>query len=425
MIPRTLGPLAALVPLVWTGLALAEEAAPTQAHEEAEAHAEKRFVPELTVITAFSLAGANVDDPTAEALALPGFLDVTARQGKLQGIHFDYLELALNACVDPYFDFFGVVAFSPEEVGVEEAYIDSRPLPLGFQVRLGKLLSSFGQQNGKHKHYWDFFEMPLVYEGLVGGEGLSNPGLRLSWTAPVDFLLQLNAEVYQGVFDESPTFDATGYELTAVDGTTLSSSAPFVPGLFVGSIKASFDAGDHVFLLGASAMYGHSTQTRLNGESTDQAFSAPGTVLYGADLTYRYLLGPNRGLTWQSEYLGRYSSGDLALASDGRLHHALKRQGGLYSQLVWRFDEPGQWRAGARFDLITQNSITVDGAGLDLDTMLQRYAAMLEYSLTEFARFRLQYAFDRSRHLAGARRDVHEVLLQVNVALGRHDAHAH
>jgi hypothetical protein len=79
---------------------------------------------------------------------------------------------------------------------------------------------------------------------------------------------------------------------------------------------------------------------------------------------------------------------------------------------------------GARFDLLDQNSYTVDGAKQPLDNMLSRYSTMLEYSPTEFSRFRLQYAFDRSRFLDGARKDVHEVLLQMNIAVGPHGAHS-
>jgi hypothetical protein len=56
--------------------------------------------------------------------------------------------------------------------------------------------------------------------------------------------------------------------------------------------------------------------------------------------------------------------------------------------------------------------------------MLQRYTTMLEFSPTEFSRFRLQYAFDRSRYLNGVQKDVHEVLLQMNIAVGPHGAHS-
>ena len=86
--------------------------------------------------------------------------------------------MAFNAAVDPYFDFFGVVTVEGGGVDVEEAYIDTRQLPFGFQLRLGKFLSAFGRLNGMHKHFWDFYDTPLVYEGLIGGEGLKNPGLR-------------------------------------------------------------------------------------------------------------------------------------------------------------------------------------------------------------------------------------------------------
>jgi len=96
----------------------------------------------------------------------------------------------------------------------------------------------------------------------------------------------------------------------------------------------------------------------------------------------------------------------------------------LYTQLIWRFDEPGRWRVGARFDLLAQNSLTIDGVGQPLDNMLQRYTSMLEFSPTEFSRFRLQYDFDRSRTLNGSQKNVHEVLLQMNIAVGPHGAHS-
>jgi outer membrane receptor protein involved in Fe transport len=171
-------------------------------------------------------------------------------------------------------------------------------------------------------------------------------------------------------------------------------------------------------------MYGHSTQTSIDDSPDDMAFSAPGTILYDTELTYKYLVDSYRSLTWQTEYMGRYSSGELALAADGLVHKAKKKQGGLYSQVVWRFDEAGQWRTGVRFDLVAQNHVTVDGTEQPLGKKGTRYTAMLEYSPTEFTRFRLQYDFDRSRYLGDARKDVHEVLLNVNVAVGPHGAHS-
>jgi len=393
-----------------------------------------RFNPDISIIADFAAVGTNVDDKTAQALAVPGFIDQSDRTGKLRGINLNYLEFAFNIAVDPYFDFFSVVTIAPgtaDVVDVEETYVDTRQLPWGFRLRIGKFLSAFGRLNGMHQHVWDFYDQPLVYEAFMGTEGFKNPGLRLSWTAPVDFLLQFNFEVFQGVSDESRTFNAVGYSLTGPNGigTVHSSTAPFVPALYVGSLKTSFDFGDNVFLAGASVMYGHSTQT-----STDTAFSAPGTILYNGELTYKYLISSYRSLTWQNEYLGLVSSGDLALASDPQIRHESKKQGGFYTQVIWRFDDPGRWRVGERFDLLAQNSLTIDGVpqnsltingvGQPLDKMLQRYTTMLEFSPTEFSRFRLQYAYDRSRYLNGAQKDLHEVLLQMNIAVGPHGAHS-
>jgi hypothetical protein len=393
-------------------------------HSTAGAFIQNHFNPDISLITDFALVGTNVSDETAESLSMPGLLDQIERVGKLRGFNFNYLEFALSASVDPYLDFLGIVTLTPEGFDIEETYVDTRQLPFGFRLRIGKFLSAFGRLNGIHQHAWDFYDMPLVYEAFIGLEGWKNPGVRLSWTAPLDFLLQLNIEVFQGRTDEPRLFNASGYTLTAQDGTVLSSSQPFVPSMAVGSLKTSYDTGNHVFLAGASLMYGHALQTRNDGQPTDWAFSAPGTILYDAELTYKYLISSYRSVTWQSEYLGIVASGDLAQASDGQVHSAKKRQGGLYSQLLWRFDQPGRWRVGARFDLVDQNSFSVDGQRQALDNMLQRYTGMLEYSATEFSRFRLQYAYDRSRFSEGERKDVHEILLQMNIAVGPHGAHA-
>jgi hypothetical protein len=413
----------------------AARAAPPPTRSTAGVFTQNRFNPDLSIIADFAVVGTSINDKTAQTLAVPGFIDQSDRTGKLRGIDFNYLELAFNVAVDPYFDFFSVVTIAPgtaDVVDVEETYVDTRQLPFGFQLRLGKFFSAFGRLNGMHQHVWDFYDQPLVYEAFMGTEGFKNPGLRVSWTAPVDFLLQLNFEVFQGVSDESPIFNAGGYSLTAANGTILSSPAPFAPGLYVGSLKSSFDSGDHVFLVGASAMYGHSTQSY--GSPIDMVFSAPGTILYDGELTYKYLISSYRSVTWQSEYVGRVSSGDLALASDGSVHHESTKQGGFYTQLIWRFDDPGRWRVGERFDLLTQNSVTIDGVaqssltingvGQPVTNMLQRYTTMLEFSPTEFSRFRLQYDFDRSRYLDGVRKNIHEVLLQMNIAVGPHGAHS-
>jgi hypothetical protein len=393
----------------------AEPVPPPPSKSTAGAFIQNRFNPDMSLITDFALVRTNVSDSTAESLAIPGFQIQSERAGKLRGFNFNYLEFALSAAVDPYFDFLGIVTFTPEGVDVEETYVETRQLPFGFQLRIGKFLSVFGRLNGIHQHAWDFYDIPLVYEVFIGLEGFKNPGVRLSWTAPFDFLLQLNFEVLQGRGDESRIFNSSGYQLKQMDSPAT---------ILVGSLKTSYDVGKHIFLAGTSVMYGHDFQARNEGGPADFIYDAPGTILYGGELTYKYLISSYRSVTWQSEYLGIVSSGDLALAYDGSFHRQKERQGGFYSQLLWRFDEPGLWRVGARFDLLNQNSSTIDGVTGSSGSMPHRYTGMLEFSPTEFSRFRLQYAYDRSRFFAGERKEFHEVLLQMNIAVGPHGAHA-
>ena len=87
---------------------------PPAARSTAGAFIQNRFNPDLSIIADFAAVGTNVSDKTAQSLAVPGFIDQSDRTGKLRGINFNYLELAFNAAVDPYFDFFGVVTFAPD-----------------------------------------------------------------------------------------------------------------------------------------------------------------------------------------------------------------------------------------------------------------------------------------------------------------------
>ena len=409
-------PFAAALLLPWHAWA--------QSAQNAAAFVQNAVNPDLSVIADFAAVGVNQKDETAAGLAIPGFLDQTDRGGKTRGLDFNYFEMTFQASVDPYFSFLGVATVTDAGIDIEEAYVDARTLPWGLGLRAGKFFSAFGRLNSMHQHTWDFYDAPLIYEVVTGGEGMKAPGLRLSWTAPLDILLQANLEVFQASFEGSRTFGAGGYHLAALDGTQLSADAPTLPLAWAGSVKTSFDFGKHVFLLGGSLMLGPTALVSIAGTPADSAFTAANTWLYGGELTYKYLLSSYRSLSLQVEYLGRHSPGKLALASDGLVHDLVKDQGGLYAQLVWRFDEAGGWRVGARYDLLAQNRLVLDGREEQLTSLLPRYTAMLELSPTEFSRLRLQYDYDRSRYSGGVQRDLHEIVLQLNIAVGPHGAHS-
>jgi hypothetical protein len=54
-----------------------------------------------------------------------------------------------------------------------------------------------------------------------------------------------------------------------------------------------------------------------------------------------------------------------------------------------------------------------------------KYSAMVEYHTSEFARFRLQYNHNEAMYdEAGIRQNIDTIMLQANIAIGAHAAHA-
>lgn len=86
-----------------------------------------------------------------------------------------------------------------------------------------------------------------------------------------------------------------------------------------------------------------------------------------------------------------------------------------------------RWRTGLRYDWLSANN-AVDNpvAGTSLENMAdnrgnpQRYSVMVDFSNSEFSRFRLQYSLDKSRPDQATD---NQVFLQYIFSLGSHPAH--
>ena len=88
-----------------------------------------------------------------------------------------------------------------------------------------------------------------------------------------------------------------------------------------------------------------------------------------------------------------------------------------------------RWRAGIRYDQldsgtldygpITDGSITRDDLQLLREHKPERTTVMVDFSSSEFARFRLQFAQDKARF---GQTD-NQVIFQYVVSLGAHGAH--
>ncbi|MBN2430925.1 MAG: hypothetical protein JXQ27_05590 [Acidobacteria bacterium] len=394
---------------------------------------QSKFVPDISLIVDVSAAYRNFLDSRYEQFAIPGFSspyadnpaeELEGMNGR-RGFNFNYGELVLYSVVDPYFDLFGVFTLNEDEFGVEEAYFTTRFLPYGLKVKGGKFLSHFGRINEQHTHYWDFANAPLVHNVFFGESMLNDKGFRLTWVPPTDFYLLFGGEIMQG--ENAMSYGHDGIANPAGDTVIEEAGGP---NMFVAYVKTSLDVGNLTILGGVSNAYG---STRSNhgldvaGEP-GEAVSGDTNVL-GGDLTFKYMFDSIRYVSIQGEYVYRHFNGRQYTKdeTDTVSDQALKRrQGGLYAQVVGRLTK--RWRMGGRLDLLHLNNIYLEHIKQDHPSNLPRFTTMLEYNPTEFSRLRLQYSYDRSRfELLSAgdlRRPTHELVFQINLAIGAHGAHA-
>jgi hypothetical protein len=388
-----------------------------------------KFVPDISFIMDFSAVSRNRDNEEYESLEIPGFVhgghggdehehSHEAMHGK-RGLNFNYGELSLYSVVDPYFELLANFHLSEEGFEIEEAYVTTRKIPGGFKIKAGKFLSSFGRLNGQHAHYWNFADQPVVYYGFLGGHGLDEKGVNVSWVAPMDLYLIIGGEVLQG--ENETSFGAEGFEDETLGVEVEDSTATNV---YTGFMKASFDIGNLSVLLGVSGACGG---TRINHEIdvVDEGHGVDArTSLLDGELTLKYAIDSYRYISWQSEYLYRNMKGDYLNNNSGTLevNDLEKKQSGFYTQLVIK---PAMlWRIGARYEMLQMNDIKIGGLAQDVDENLSKSSAMIDYSPSEFSFIRIQYNFDKTKYKSDEVKVNHEVILQMNMAIGAHGAHS-
>ncbi len=397
---------------------------------EQRTFSQSQYIPDISLILDASLVSRNVKDSEVAHYEIPGIAHgligehshggVThSSYNAKNGFNLNYVELVLSSSVDPYFTMDGVFHISEGGIEVEEAYFTTTSLPLGLRLRGGKFNSNFGRLNEQHHHYWDFGDSPLVYDAFLGMHGLNEKGLQLQWVAPMSHYLMAGVEVLQGENEQMFGAEALGDEEEPF------ADAPTVPALFVGYLKTAHDIGETTIMPGISYARGAS---RLDHSSDEDPHAFAGmSSLYGADLTIKHYFDSYSFLSLQGEWLMRSMDGDYYALDDAGEPIAsaalTKDQAGFYTQLVYAMNK--HWRAGARYDDIYQNDIERNGIDVDSENDFQRISGMIEYHFSEFSRFRLQYnhntaMFDEE----GERQDVDTIMLQANISIGAHGAHA-
>lgn len=392
---------------------------------------QSKFIPDISLIMDASYVDRNVKDAEVGHLKVPGVVegllgshshgdDNHATYNAENGFNLNYAELVLSSSVDPFFRMNGIFHFSENGVEIEELFFTSNALGYGTRLKGGKFNSNFGYLNEQHHHAWDFADMPLVYEAFLGMHGINEVGAQIQWTAPTPFYLMAGFEILQGeneqMFGKETIGDAHDPIAEGEDG----------PALYVGYIKASHDIGNTTLLGGISYAQGESRIDHSEDEEGPHVFSGD-AKLYGADFVLLHALDSYSSIKWQSEYLERELDGtEFALDTDGNVTGSssmLKKQSGLYSQLIYTHDK--NWRMGVRYDTILKNNVTNSAGDVPQPDGLDKYTAMVEYHTSEFARFRLQYSRDNSMFNEDEQREkINTIILQANISIGAHAAHS-
>jgi hypothetical protein len=346
------------------------------------------YLPDMAFILNMSALDRNVKNSDYTHYAIPGFINDVNNAlpfNKKDGFNFNYAEVALRSTVDPYFDAFAIFHISTTGLEIEEAFVNTRALPYGLQVKAGKFKSAFGRINEKHQHVWQFDSQPIIYESLFGPDAISDSGIQAQWVAPTDTYIMAGVEAFSG--SNTRSFGANTQNKH----------------LYVGYLKSSIDIGEDMSVLeGASIAHGDNYENNTTNP----------TNIYGLDLTLREQLGSYSSLIWQSEFLQR----------DKELTTRTDKQSGLYSELIYQYNN--NWSTGVRYDTILKNDTDLSTSYSNIDTSnLDRYTAKIDYHPFPMSRLRLQYTYDRTKVIAGERKNTNEIMMSLNIAAGAHGAH--
>jgi hypothetical protein len=384
------------------------------------------FNPAISVIPDFAYFR---DNRTGASAALAGQADgfqgagAGAAEDLTEGFNLREAELAFTAAIDPYFDAAAFFAVGDGGIDPEEVYFQTRRLPAGLQMRGGKFRSGIGYINRQHPHQWDFVDQNLAYALLVGGEGLAENGVELSWLPTTPFYLLLGGELLQGENEQFANY--IGPEefpgLGPGDASrTLSHQAG--PRLFTGFMKLSPNMGySHAMQVGLSVASSrkHQEVHDDDGDGLPESVLDGTATLWGLDFVYKYDSPRQYGagdLTLQSEYLYRKRALDVL----GTSRTETFKNDGFYLQAVYGFLP--RWQVAGRVAAAGVTNTWVDGTtSMQWNTSTQ-YSEALTFNPTEFSRLRLQ--FNQGRVWVGSEAETfHQFFVQFQMSMGAHGAH--
>ncbi|HEV8644021.1 MAG TPA: hypothetical protein VGR01_00450 [Burkholderiales bacterium] len=390
--------------------------APTPAYMSKAVNMQSAFNPAISLILDGKYQNLERDPETYQ---IGGFIPGGEEIGPGgRSFNLGESELTVSANIDPYFSGVFVAAVTPEnEVEIEEGYFQNSGFIPGTTFKFGRFLSGFGYLNEIHAHAWDFVDAPLVHQAFFGGQ-LKEEGLQARWLAPTPVFLEFGLETGRGANFPGSERNKNGSN----------------------SGEVFFHLGDDVgtsnsYRFGAS--YRKTTAVARRYEDADSlgnpvfnAFDGD-SKMWGVDFVWKW--APNgdstsRNFKFQTEYLHRDEDGSLTFDADeeatGPLTDTYKsKQSGWYVQGAYQFMP--RWRIGLRYEELDRGTMDIGGTLTAATFPLleendpKRTTAMIDFSPSEFSRFRLQFARDEARFSESD----NQVFLQYIMSLGAHGAH--
>lgn len=367
--------------------------------------AQTRYI-NLSFGALFTAGGATVSG--GELLELQG----GAHDPRVTGFTVQNLELSLTGAIDPFFNgevhlIFQIDAAGESLVEVEEAFLTSRSLPMGMQIRAGTFFTGFGRLNPQHPHSWSYVDQPLINKRLLGGDGLRGPGGRISWLTPLPWYSELTAGVQNANGETAVSFMGPAEEQLFPERPLVEREAAGLKDLLKTFrwLNAFEPTAELAINLGLSGLLGPN-RTGADGS----------TMILGADLFAKWQPpATDQGwpfITLQFEGMLRqyYASAN----ADSGLLAATLGDAGWYGQVQWGFNRG--WIAGLRHGQVYATGEAPDGAG-----DRKRWSSNLSYYPSEFSKIRLQANLDDGTFLD--RDAIYGIWLQFEFLMGQHAGH--